>query len=457
MLSKLLGRLPYAPLVAGLIATDAFMSLTRAASYPFLAIYLAHQFGLDAARIGLLLGAGPIFGMSVGLFGGAWSDRIGRWPLLLAAVASSAVGFLGLALSNEVWQIFILNLLISGAHAVREPVIRALISDQADEQRRFVAFNHRYVAINAAFAMGPLLGALAATTHMTALLAASGLGQIAIFLIFSWIARRARPARLLPAAGNPSADPSAWRSILRNVRMIGRDRRLTWFVFGAILTATVHGQISVTLVQHLSAAARDGATLFALLMTINAVTVVVLSPPLSRLVRALSPFQAVALGALATAIGTFGFGMTVDHAALVGAMIVFSIGEVMIIPAEFLLVDGIAPGAQRGAYHGAMGFAALGSAIGPALGGELLVSFGGAVAFATLAGIALLAVVAFGRGRVAPRRHRQARWLRLSQSNRAPSVAGSRLYLIRRSGYGYLLAALRSGCRHSSVGRAAVL
>jgi MFS family permease len=81
---------------------------------------------------------------------------------------------------------------------------------------------------------------------------------------------------------------------------------------------------------------------------------------------------------------------------------VFSIGEVMIIPAEFLLVDGIAPEPQRGAYHGAMGFAALGSAIGPALAGELLVTFGGAVTFAALAGIALLAVVAFGRGRMAP-------------------------------------------------------
>ena len=34
---------------------------------------MAHQFGLDAARIGLLLGAGPIFGMIVGLAGGAWS------------------------------------------------------------------------------------------------------------------------------------------------------------------------------------------------------------------------------------------------------------------------------------------------------------------------------------------------------------------------------------------------
>jgi MFS family permease len=388
-------------LVAGLIATDAFMSLTRASSYPFLAIYLARQFELDAARIGLLLGAGPIFGMLVGLLGGAWSDRVGRWPLLLAAVAGSAVGFLGLSLANEVWQIFILNLLISGAHAVREPVVRALISDQADETRRFIAFNHRYVAINAAFALGPLLGALAAATHMAGLLTASGAGQIAIFLIFGWMARRARRARV-PTAGRQGADPSTGHSILRTLTMIARDRRLTWFVLGAVLTATVHGQISVTLVQHLSAATPDGATLFALLMTVNAITVVLLSPPLSRVVKALSPFQAVALGALATAAGVFAFGMTMGHAALIGAMIVFSIGEVLIIPAEFLLVDGIAPEAQRGAYHGAMGFAALGSAIGPALGGGLLVSFGGAVAFAAFAGIALLAVVAFGRGRMAP-------------------------------------------------------
>src|ERR687888_1946304 len=125
MMGKLMARLPYSPLVAALIATDGFLSLTRAASYPFLAIYLARQFDLDAARIGLLLGSGPIFGMVVGLFGGAWSDRIGRWPMLLMAIASSAVGFLGLPLANAIWQIAFLNLLIAGAHAVREPVIRA--------------------------------------------------------------------------------------------------------------------------------------------------------------------------------------------------------------------------------------------------------------------------------------------------------------------------------------------
>ena len=401
MLRQLLSRLPYRPLVAGLIVTDGFMMLTRSSSYPFLAIYLAHHFGLDAGRIGLLLGAGPVFGMIIGLFGAAWSDRIGRWPLLLAGVGSSAIGFLGLPLAHDVWQIFALNLLISGAHAVREPVVRALISDQADEQRRFIAFNHRYTAINVAYAIGPLLGALAATTHMAGLLAASGFGQVAIFLMFFWIARRARSASA-SAASIHAADLPVGRSILRSLRMIGQDRRLTWFVFGAILTATVNGQISVTLVQHFSAVSHDGAALFALMATVNAVTVVLLTPALSRAVKALSPFQAVALGALATAAGTFCFGLTIDHAALIGATIVFSIGEVMIVPAEFLLVDGIAPAAQRGAYHGAMGFAALGSAIGPALGGALLMSFGGVVTFATLAGIALLAVAAFGRGRMAP-------------------------------------------------------
>jgi MFS family permease len=74
----------------------------------------------------------------------------------------------------------------------------------------------------------------------------------------------------------------------------------------------------------------------------------------------------------------------------------------MIVPAEFLMIDGIASASRRGAYHGAMGFNAIGSAVGPALGGWLLVAFGGAVTFGVLASIALLAIVAFGRGKAAP-------------------------------------------------------
>ena len=392
----LLARLPYPPVVAALIVAECFVTLTRAGSYPFLAVYLSQRFGLNPFEIGLVLGAGPIFGMVVALVAGAWSDRIGRWPLLMAAILASAIGFLGLPLSTEVWQIFACNLLISGCNAVREPVVRALISDYTAEDRCFTAFSHRYLAINVAWAGGPLLGALAAATHLPGLLMASGCGQLAVLAMIGWIAWRARTAAEQPT---PRAVP---HSILQSLRTVAADRRLTWFVLGAIMTMTVHGQISVTLLQHFKAITDNGEAMLALLMTANAITVVLLSQPVSRIVRRLSPFQAVAIGALLTAAGTLGFGLTENHALLILAMVVLSIGEVMISPAEFLMIDGIAPASRRGAYHGAMGFNAIGSAAGPAIGGWLLVAFGGAVAFGVLAAIALLAIVAFGRGKAAP-------------------------------------------------------
>jgi MFS family permease len=55
-------------------------------------------------------------------------------------------------------------------------------------------------------------------------------------------------------------------------------------------------------------------------------------------------------------------------------MFVFTLGEMIIDPAEYLFVDTIAPERLRGSYLGAQNLAAFGGALSPVICGYLLIN-----------------------------------------------------------------------------------
>jgi MFS family permease len=70
--------------------------------------------------------------------------------------------------------------------------------------------------------------------------------------------------------------------------------------------------------------------------------------------------------------GLMGFAHAQAWMAWVVAMIVFTVGEIIIIPAEYLFIDYIAPEDMRGVYYGAQNLSNLGAALGPVLCGFVL-------------------------------------------------------------------------------------
>ena len=71
-------------------------------------------------------------------------------------------------------------------------------------------------------------------------------------------------------------------------------------------------------------------------------------------------------------------------------MVVFTLGEMIIYPAEFLFVDTIAPEPLRGSYYGAQNLAAFGGALSPVICGYLLINTPAITMFYALAGLAIL-------------------------------------------------------------------
>ncbi|OPA85410.1 hypothetical protein BFW86_21885 [Pseudomonas fluorescens] len=55
-------------------------------------------------------------------------------------------------------------------------------------------------------------------------------------------------------------------------------------------------------------------------------------------------------------------------------LILFTLGEMIIYPSEFLFIDTIAPAPLRGSYYGAQNLAAFGGALSPVICGYLLIN-----------------------------------------------------------------------------------
>jgi predicted MFS family arabinose efflux permease len=81
-------------------------------------------------------------------------------------------------------------------------------------------------------------------------------------------------------------------------------------------------------------------------------------------------------------------------------MIVFTLGEILIVPAEYAQIDQISPANMRGTYYGAQSVSELGSFLGPWAGGMILSAYGGPAMFLVMAGCALVSLVFYWMGRV---------------------------------------------------------
>jgi MFS family permease len=69
-----------------------------------------------------------------------------------------------------------------------------------------------------------------------------------------------------------------------------------------------------------------------------------------------------------------GFALSTSVLAWVLAMAVFTVGEIVVFPAEYMFIDRIAPDHLRGMYYGAQNLSNLGAALGPVLCGLVLTS-----------------------------------------------------------------------------------
>lgn len=369
----------YHPIVWALLGGTIF---ARGASYmalPFLALYLSRTEGVHPVLIGLIIGIGPLTGTLAGFVGGHLSDKFGRKVVMLSAIFIWAGVFIGFAHAEHIAAFFILNAVNGICRAFFEPTSQALMADVTEKEKRMRVFSMRYTAINVGAAVGPLLGAYFGTASSTVTFQVTGIFYLLYGAVLAALLTKYQIQR--------QGQEKKLTTIKEALDIVVKDVALRYFILGGILVNIGYSQLESTLPQHVGGILEDGVVLYSVLLSVNAVTVVVLQIPLSRMVEKQKTMSVMMLGSAFSAVGFIGFAASSSWAGFIVAMLLLTIGEIFLFPSTSVFIDQIAPEEMRGTYFGAAQFRSIGYSAGPIMGGWVLSQYSGHWLFALMAAV----------------------------------------------------------------------
>ena len=124
---------------------------------PILPFYVT-EFGASAVIVTLLFTAFSFFSFLSAPLLGAWSDRIGRRPIFLLSVTSTALGWFVFASAHSLWMLF-LGRIIDGCAAGNFTTAQSYMVDLSkDEKDRSANIGLIGAAFGVGFILGPLIG-----------------------------------------------------------------------------------------------------------------------------------------------------------------------------------------------------------------------------------------------------------------------------------------------------------
>lgn len=370
----------YSLVIRRLLICSLTIVVSRAITGPVLTLFLSTRLGLDQQDVGLLMGVAVFLATLLGLYGGYTIDRLDKRKLLIVAMLSSAVGFNLLAFAHNVYLTTLTLVITETASVLFQIGSKAIMSENLPVGLRAKVFSLRYTLNNIGYAVGPMLGVVIAGYQPSApflIASAIALGSVALMLGITPVPRDAsiKPARFLDT-----------------LHILKADRTLVLFTLGSLLSTIVHGRFTLYLSQYLlvTRPQEEALHILSALLACNALTVIAMQYQIGRFLKREQLAWWICVGVGLFVLGLIGFSLSHSVLAWCVAMFIFTLGEMIICPAEYLFVDTIAPEALRGSYYGAQNLAAFGGALSPVICGYLLINAAPVSMFYALAALTAL-------------------------------------------------------------------
>jgi len=360
---------------------------------PFLVLYLTRAMGMPAARAGLALTVYGIGALITGPLSGRLSDRVGALRVAEVSLLVSGVVVLFLPFLKSFEAILVVTFLWALTGESFRPAVMTVVTDLVAAPKRKPAFALIRLAINLGMSLGPAVGGFLAMRSFTALFLVDGLTSIAAGVVLL-AARRRRMA----TGQHVSAPVGTAGSILSSLG----DMRLLYFLAAFLPVLMVffqsQGAMPLHLVHHLGMS----EAVYGLMFSLNTVMIILIEVPLTAATSHWPHRLSLPLGAVLTGagFGAMAFARGYDGVAL--TVVVWTFGEMILLPTATAYVAEIAPPSRRGQYMGfySMTFS-LAFTLGPWLGAAVLASGGPGVLWPGTFALALLSALLLARiGRV---------------------------------------------------------
>ena len=342
--------------------------------FPFLTLFLTKKLGMSERSAGdflLLVSLAYIPGT---LVGGRLADRFGRKRVMLVFQTLCGIlfvpcGFLGV--NKLVPWLVLFGLFFDG---ITDPARSAMSMDLTTPENRQAAFSLLYLGHNLGFAFGPLIAGYLFENAMSWLFWGNAIAVlVSLFLVIAFIPEtRPTESQLRDSLKSDSSERAHEGGLLSALKS-----RAFLVIFMGITTwyGFVYAQHRFALPLQLEQIfVGGGARLYGILMTLNAVFVILFNAPL---VAALRRFRPVVNVAIAGFLYFIGFGMIAviqSPALFFVSTAIWTFGEIVNATNEEVYVANHTPMSHRGRFKailpliGGFGFAISSPIIGRLIG-----------------------------------------------------------------------------------------
>lgn len=242
--------------------------------------------------------------------------------------------------------------LLNASYALLSITIKACIAAWLPVEKRVKAFSMNYTLINVGWAVGSSLGVwLAGFDPKLPFIISGSLALVTVIALMVGL----RHIPNSPPRHDVELKPLAKPDLRQTLGILLRDRCLVYFTLGSTFGSIVFGQFTGYLSQYLIIIA-DAAYAYKVIgaiMITNATIVIAFQYVMSSRMKQDNLLRWLFFGTLFFIIGLAGFMLAGPSVLLwMIAMVIFSFGELIVIPVEYMFIDFIAPENMKGSYYG---------------------------------------------------------------------------------------------------------
>lgn len=350
-----------------LIIGGFIQSVGNSLMWPLNSIFMHTILGRTLTEAGILLALQSGVSLLGQFMSGFLADRFGAKRIMIIGllIAILSVGSIGLF---PVWNVYAPAFILFGlAQAFIFVPLNALIHAVWPEGGRR-GFNLLYVSNNAGVAVGTAIGGMIAqiSFRLTFSLNAAAF-FIYLLIVIIGVSERKAPIHIIPPQQKTErlTKDKGFRVLLA----LGGGIFFAWGAYIQLVTIlpVVMNQLGFSLFS------------YSVLWTLNGVFIVTLQPIISWVIKAWAHSfkRQFYLASVLLTLGYFIFLGKLPYVFYIIAMLILTLGEMLILPAVPAAAAQLAPPGKTGAYQGIIGGATSGGRmVGPLLGG-MMYDFGG--------------------------------------------------------------------------------
>ncbi|MDP2778711.1 MAG: MFS transporter [Anaerolineales bacterium] len=335
--------------------------------FPFFALYITSKFNVGMTDVGVLFAAFSVSSFAGSAVGGALTDRFGRKGIIVFGLIASSFSTVAMGLINSFQAFFFLALFVGILTDVAGPAHQAMIADILPEEKRADGYGILRVAFNLSVVIGPAIGGLlAARSYLLLFLSDAVISLLTVILIAIFLPETKPQA-------HPDAPQETMAGTFAGYGQVFRNTAFMLFLGAVSLQVFTYMNMNTSLGVYLR---NEHGTLesgYGLLLSMNAAMVVLMQFPITRRITKYPPMLMMAFGTFLYALGFSMFGYTSTFVWFIIAMVIITVGEMIVAPVSQALVASFAPEDMRGRYMAVSGFSwGIPYAVGPYLAGLII-------------------------------------------------------------------------------------